>query len=126
MRLPPSSTAWRMAAPRRSSAGGCAARAASSTPSMRPRQASRRAAGVPPVASGIVAEGRERRAGLGLLGVGEQAHAQLGRFQGLLAAPVEAHATLVGGEGILETHVAALHLPDQLLEGVEGSFEVGD
>src|SRR5690606_19842932 len=79
-----------------------------------------------PRASGIVAQGRERRGGIGLLWIAEQAHAQLGFLQRLLAATVEAHATLVGGERFLEAQVAVLHLLDQLLERVERGFEVGD
>src|SRR5690606_25046971 len=128
MRLPPSSTAWRMAAARPGSGAGCAARASPSTRSIRARQPSSRAraarAGEP--GSGMVAGGRERRRGLGLLRIGEQAHAQLGLLQRLLAATVEADAALIGGERLLQAHVAVLHLLHELLEGVERGFEVGD
>src|SRR5690606_3769115 len=127
MRLPPSSTAWRIAWPRRCSAAGWLAKAASSTRSMRCRQPSSLAAmpAVPAPASGIVAACGEGRGRVRLLRVGEQAHAQFGLFKGLLAAAVEADAALVRGERVLEAHVALLHLLHQLFERVERGFEVG-
>src|SRR5690606_19386385 len=106
MRLPPSRTAWRMASRRRRSAAGCEASAACRTPSMRVLQPSRRiATPASPTASGIVAAGGEGRGGVRLLRIGEQAYAQLGLFERLLAAAVEADAALIGGKGVLEAHV---------------------
>src|SRR3546814_20060835 len=58
--------------------------------------------------------------------IAEQLHPQLGLFERLLAAAVQADAALVGGERLLEAQLAVLHLLDQLLEGVERGFEIGD
>src|SRR5690606_23945452 len=118
---------WRIAAPSRCSAAGWVDRAVSSTPSMRRRHASSDiAVDAAQLASGIVAEGREGRGALGLLRITEQADPQLGLLQRLLAAAVQADAALVGGERILEAQVTVLHRLDQLFEGVERGFEVGD
>src|SRR3546814_20727883 len=61
-----------------------------------------------------------------VVGIAEQLHPQFGLLQRLLAAAVQADAALVGGERLLEAQLAVLHLLDQLLEGVERGFEIGD
>src|SRR5580698_1395131 len=64
--------------------------------------------------------------GVGIIGVEQQANAQLGLVQGLLAMPVQADATLEGAQRFVQTHVAALHASHQLLEFVERMFEISD
>src|SRR5688500_3728674 len=95
-----------------------------STRSMRSRQASSRCCAAP--SSGI-GSGRRRTERFGVGGVvriAEQPYAQLGLLERLLAAPVQADATLVGGQRFLEAHLAVFHLLDQLFERVEGVLEI--
>src|SRR5690606_8859035 len=127
MRLPPSSTAWRMAESRRGSVPSSPSSADSSAASTRARQRARAGwAPLPPGSGLAIGQARERLRPFRGFGVGEQAHAQLGLLQRVPAAAVEAHAALVGGEGFLQAHVALFHLLYQLLELVERGLEIGD
>lgn len=62
----------------------------------------------------------------GARGVGHQTHAQFRLFQRLLAIAVQPDAALVGGERLLEAHLAHFHLLHQLLEFFQRLFEAGD
>src|SRR4249919_680479 len=119
MRLPPSSTAWRIAPWRRCGEVAGSGSAAESAASTRVRQG-------PKSKSGIRGRGAEGFGVVRLFRVAEQAHAQFGLFQGGLAFAVEADAAFVGGERFFEAHVAVFHFLDQLFELVEGGFEIGD
>src|SRR5699024_10011901 len=127
MRLPPSRTAWRMPAARRGSALAGSARADSSAATIRARQAS--SSGPVPAAPGdsdIFGGAGERLGPVRLFRVAEQLHPQLGLFQRLLAAAVQADALLVGGQGLFQAQLAPLHVVDQGFKLFEGLLEVGD
>src|SRR5690606_25274544 len=127
MRLPPSRTACRIAASRRGSVRPSRwSNAAASATSTRLRQRARVSSSPGPPGSGVAIDAGEGFGPLRRFGVGEQAYAQFGLLQRLLAAAVQAHAALVGGQRFLETHLAVLHLLDQLLELVERALEGGN
>src|SRR5690348_2964488 len=63
---------------------------------------------------------------VGLFRIGQQSHAQFGLFERVLAIAVQGDAAFVGFERIVQALFALFHLADQLLEFVEGFFEVGD
>src|SRR5690606_14964345 len=126
MRLPPSRTAWRMPSARRGSGLAGNASAVSSAASMRVRQASSSGPVSGPCDSDIVGQAGERFGLFGLFRVAEQLHPQLGLLQRLLAAAVQAHALLVGGQRLFKAQLAALHVVDQGLKLFERLLEVGD
>src|SRR3954462_13293930 len=99
MRLPPSSTAWRIAACSRDGESSIDGNARSRQASTRARQRVARVS--KPAGSGIGWIAAGRREGLGarrIVGIAEQAHAQFRLFQRGLAATVEANAALLGCE----------------------------
>src|SRR3546814_18982017 len=57
--------------------------------------------------------------------IAEQLHPQLGLFERLLAAAVQAEAAPVGGERLLEAQLAVRHLFALLLVGVQRGFQIG-
>src|SRR5690606_26344155 len=122
MRLPPSSAAWRMAACRRTGSAPGSGRAAAMVASTRARHCAKRAKvpGSRKAGSGIVAgaAARERLRRGRILGVAEDAHAQLGLFQSALAAAVEADAGFVRLQRFLQAHVSVLHLLDELFQRI--------
>src|SRR5690554_1937589 len=127
MRLPPSSTAWRMPPASRGSGTEGKARAASSAASIRLRQASSSGPDRSgPPGSDIVVQARERFALLRLLRIAEQLHTQFRLLQCLLAAAVQADAALVGGQRLLKAQFATLHVVDQGFKLFERLLEVGD
>src|SRR5579875_2410078 len=62
---------------------------------------------------------------VGRIGIEQQAHAQFGLVQGLLAVSVEADAALEGGQRFVQAQLAAFHARHQLLELVQRMLEVG-
>src|SRR5690625_1873138 len=127
MRLPPSSTAWRMPSARRGSGALARASAASSAASVRRRQASSRGP-VPPApgASVIPAQLRERLGLVGFLRIAQPLYPQFGLLQRLRAAPVQAHAALVRSQRLLQAQLAAFHVIDKRLELFQRLLEIGD
>src|SRR5687767_4900851 len=107
MRLPPPSTAWRMAACRRRGASSSRGSRASSVASTRSAQARQRAPG-----SGLI----EGFGFFRLERIAEQAHAQFGLLERGLAVAVERDAALVGLQRVVERQIALFHALHELLE----------
>ena len=126
MRLPPSSTAWRIAACRRAASDRrTAARVERGIDARAPGAARRSDLDVrhrPRCRPGA----REGFGAVRVVRIAEQAHAQFGLFQRRLASAVQADAAFVGGERFFQAHLAVFHLLHQLLELVERGFEIGD
>src|SRR3569623_919565 len=107
-----------------SSSGGCC-----SDGSTRPSAASARAVSASsrgPRWDGASGFGYEGFGVVGGIGNEQQALAQFGPGQGLLAVTVEADAALEGGQRFVQAQLAAFHARHQLLERVQRVLEVGD
>src|SRR3569623_189312 len=77
----------------------------------------------------VIGSGRiwlERLAGIRVVRIQQQFHAQLGLFQGALAVAIQGDAALEGQQRFIERQFALFHTPHELLELVQRLLEIGN